>query len=308
MKANINNIADYFKVFSLYLNMDYEDCRERMKVYFRNLPNSGVAKNSNTKIDRWWNGQQNPQVSGKSRQKTRIKLFYRQLAQAQGKQWKSSWLKLSLDELEKDELLRISVRRYKMPYAVARFNKDYAENYGHDLMRATIRKYCHRYFFIYRLHSLKAELVRDVLRFRNHYKENIFCNLYQYSDHEINDSKNPNWTNIKRFNGNALQNASCLNLLFGSPNFSREHGAEYVQMIVPRFHENTEKKGLMMALEDETHNPAAAPILIVRTDKEIITKDEMIEYVSPIDIAGEKEQAIYDYLAGDLGDNMLLIK
>ena len=228
MNIKIKEYSGHFHVFSLYLKINSKKCREQMKIFFRDLPNSAVPKNSDKKIDDWWSGLHKPQAKGIYKQLDQINLFFKKLAIEEGKVWDSNWLIITLEDLENEEPLYGAIRKYKQPYAIARFHKDYA--YNTDLMGRMVNKYCHKCFFIYRLHSAHGELVRDVLKFHGHDEEKIFCNLYQYTNHDIASPKYPEWKNIERYNGNVVFNNSCLNILLVSPDLDEEHGHEYAQL------------------------------------------------------------------------------
>ena len=261
--SNIKEYRGHLHSFCLYLEINIEECKKQMKVFFQELPETGSKINSDIKIDAWFDGSQKPQFSGKFKQIDKINLFFKALAKSKNKEWKEQWLTASMEELEVEKLLYGAIRKYRQPYAIARFHKDYAKDLG--LLNNVIKKYCHQYFFIYRINSSDKLLVRDVLVIHGHQEEKIFCNLYQYTEHYIEKPKYPEWHNIERYNGNVIFNYSSLNMFFASPDFDIEHGADYLQLIMPRMKARKEILGLMMSLTDEDYNPIAAAILIQKT-------------------------------------------
>ena len=261
MKERNKFLVDHFKIFSLYLKMDYEDCYERMQSHFQKLPEEfGKRKNIEIKVEAWWNERRMPQQE----QLAQINTFFNEVAQELGLEWKNTWLLSTVSYLENHVAdLQDAIKKFKQPYAIARFYSDCYKN--KDLVKRMVSKYCHKCFFIYRIHT-NGRLVRDVLRFKGHDEENIFCTVYQYTTHLASDARDWNWKNIKRFNGNLFFNHSILDITFASPEYDEEHGPEYGQIIFPWMLSSEERLGILTGLTDDNYIPAAVTILIRRTD------------------------------------------
>jgi hypothetical protein len=254
----IKGYGDHFRVFSLYLRLDCGNCQEQMKQFFRCLPNAGTAKNSDKKIEKWWAAGRKPHDDAKPD----INAFFRGLAEKSQKSWDDHWLDQSLKELEVHELLEKAVKKFQQPYAIARVFKAYEKD---GLLKKIINKFCIRKpcYFIYRVHTDGRILVRDVLRFRGHDEEKIFCTIYQYTSHNLENQKREN---IKEFSGNVFFNSTHLFITFVSENYDLEQGPQYGNIVCPRFHESKERLGILMALTDQNNHPAAAAILIREAD------------------------------------------
>lgn len=279
----IKDYADHFRVFSLYFGMEYEDCKQAMRVYFTNLTNSSNPRYSDLKVNGWWDTPRKPNKN----ELPKINAFFSEMAANQNnKHWKKEWLFASLAHLEKDELLKEEVEKIKQPYATARF---FAERYASStLLGEIIRKYCHNYFYIFRIHISTGELVRDLLRFQGHDNEWIFCTLYQYTKHHIKGMKSKN---IKEFSGNIFFNDASFDITCVSKQYDQEQGPQYGKILFPRLHENDEQYGIMSALSDQAHAPAAAKILVRSTKiKSQINPEKLKDYVKVI-----KPRDINDY-------------
>lgn len=298
MKTAIKSYSEHFRIFSIYLKVDYPVCERRMKIFFQTFTDSGSKINSDKKIEAWFDGSQKPQLSGKVKQVDRINLFFQELAKDRGVKWEAHWLIFSIEDLAQEELLYAAVRKYKQPYAIARFHKDYAKNLG--VLDNVTKKYCHQCFYIYRIHSLSKLLVRDVLVIHGHDEEKIFCNLYQYTDHYMEKPKYPELKNIERYSGNLMFNHSSLIMHFASPDFDIEHGADFTQVVMPRFHAHKERMGLMMSLTDEYYNPIAVAILVQKANIEKILPTDMNNYVGKVKNDTKKDKEIYKKISDKL--------
>lgn len=260
MTERIKFLVDHFKIFSLYLKMDYEECYENMQKHFQELfEEPGKRKNIEIKVAAWWNQRRMPQQE----QLSQINAFFGALAQKRGLAWDNNWLLSSVSFLERHvECLQDAINKIKQPYAVARLFTDCYEN--KDIHHIT-NKYCHKCFFIYRIHT-NGILVRDVLRFKGHDKENIFCTIYQYTTQRPSNTQELKGKNIKYFYGNLFFNHPSLNISFASPEYDEEHGPEYGQIVFPSMFNSEERLGILTGLTDDTYLPAAVTILVRRTD------------------------------------------
>ena len=290
-------------MFSLYLELDYAQCRAAMKDFFRGLPGSGTAKNSDKKIDGWWDEGRKPQGKDQNRQMLRLQLFFRRLAQRDPRAqviWRRSWLDKPLSSLEDEGIdeLRAAVRKFQQPYSFARFYRDYAV--CTDLLSKTVKKYCGHFFYLYRIHS-DGKLVRDVLHVRGRDQEKIFCNLFLYTDRVIESPKYPDWHNIQRYKGNVLFNQTSVYVICVSPDYDSEQGPEYVHIVFKRMLDRVDAMGSITALTDEDHAPASFAVYIQKLE-ESIPMNKMPDTVRIVDPETEERRAevsrIRERLAG----------
>ncbi len=274
-----------------------------MKAFLLTFPDSVMRRYSDDKVDKWWDKRNKPQADSIKKLNT----FFRKLAEDQNLVWKDHWITKTLDELENENELYGPVRKYKQPYALARFHKDYVDE-NRSILDYTIDKYCHQYFYIYHIHTETGMLVRNVLKFHGHSEEKIFCNFYAYSKHVIEKQKYVQWQNIERWHGNIFFNNSCLNIVLVTPDFDNEQGPQYNQIVIPRLHNHQERVGVMMGLTDQSESPVALPVLIQRTEYTQVPPDDMSMHVREINVEnGDSPEKIEDILK-KLGPQKIIIE
>jgi hypothetical protein len=281
--------SQLFQALSLYMRIDFQDCKDWMLLYLKdknlNVRNSDMEK----RVDKWWYESQIIQ------EKYLVDLdgFFKKLADERQKIWKSKWITTPLkgfeldSDDEEDAALDKVVQKILEPVVKARLFRDVYKDA--TLFKTMVEAYCHKYFYIYRVHSKGKVFVRDLLRIqRCDELGNIFCNLYQYTDHEFPEQK---YKEVRVYSGNVYFNTNVLDINLVCDNWVADQGLRYCNMILPRIKENKFRNGVMTSLSDHGNNPAAAIIVYSRARIEHPIKDEdMKEHVKRL---SEEEEELY---------------
>ncbi len=293
----IKKIRNHFRIFTLYFEYDHDQCKKEMVSYFKQEEENKheTEKAVEKRVLSWWNEDTKPQ----SKYHGSINAFFKVLSSTCGKDWSDQWIVTPLDDLEKnDPLLTDAILKFHHPNAISRFHKTQygdPEALNYAGFKKIADRYCHQCFYIYRLHTTDRHLVRDMLRIRGHIKENIFCNMYQYTPHDIKSPKNKNWNNIKRFNGNLFFNDTSLNIAFVAPDIEQSLGLEYAHIMSEKIRTRSEFWGILLGLKDDDLSPVADTILI-REAKDIphpFNLDQMNEHVKKLDGGTYQEKEEY---------------
>lgn len=178
-----NKIKLYYQLFqaiSLYMEIDFKDCKDAMLVYIKAKNPKKRNNDIETMVNKWWSSSQ----SMSEDHLTQLDGFFKELAKKQNKVWKSEWITTKLLNLEldcndeHDAALDRAAWKILEPDAPARLFRDFYKDTS--LLSIMVEKYCHKYFYIYRVHSKGKVFVRDLLRIQGHDGAgNIFCNLYR---------------------------------------------------------------------------------------------------------------------------------
>lgn len=284
-----NKAFKHFSVFAIYLKISEPSCEEAMLDYFKAHPiEKDEAKRAiETRIFRWWHEAKKPQQKFNAA----INDFFRALIETQKekKSWDDSWIEKPLDDLEYSETaLKDAIIKFKQPHAISRFHRQLfgSENDRQGNFKDIKDRYCHHFFYIYRLHSTNGILVRDLLRIRGHRKADIFCNMYQYTPYDLKGQKYTDWHNIKRFNGNLFFNQTSLSFSFVAADIQMPLGIECSFIMMENLSLNKEGWGYILGMKDKVLTPMVDAILIVEADE--IQKDgfdinNMAEYVRPLE-------------------------
>lgn len=278
-KNQIRHYGQLFQAISLYLEIDFIDCKEDMLAYMLNNKPSKNSDTVNWVNDAWEGRLLSPK---KATLETYVSPFFKELAKKRGKTWKNEWVTTPIKSLSLDhEPLNSAVQKILQPIALARLmNKFYQSNT--NLLSILEEDYCKKYFYIYRIHSKEKMFVRDLLRIQSHDGlGNVFCNLYQYS--EQSKIKNKKYEGIRVYSGNVFINSKILDINLVSDIWKADIGLRFCKIVFPRMGENLLEFGIMTALSDHEYVPASTVIAITEADIEHPFKgDNIQDYVKDL--------------------------
>lgn len=307
----INVFTEHLLVFSLYIRIDIESCKEKMVTFFKNLPPEMQRRDDSKKIEEWFTDIHHPQKNSREHIFNFFKEIIDEDESLRNFLWKKEWLNTPLEVLKSErgvpaQLVR-AIEKIQEPYAIARSFKAYEKK---DLFKKISSEYGHKDYFIYRIHTTadgklnsQGKLVRDYLRIGGNDGQVIFCNLYQYTT----NSKGLDIENIIMFQGNVFFNSNNLLINLSSVKIW-EHGLQYGTIMVPRFDSKTERTGVLMATADTTDQPAVVAILIrerafettlIEDNGKEITRENMSNYVGEVNL---KDFSGYDGIMNNVSD------